>query len=146
MKTIYAVERGCYSDYSVDALFSTREDAKLYRLAHGGDVVERILDPDMTEYRAGRKPYRVIMNRAGDSRDVCIVEGMARDEDNFNTADEWIFYLWATDKKHAVKISNERRTRHLAQGTWGVPTAKQRQEHERIRTLSEDFDRRRQHV
>lgn len=33
-KTIYAVNRGCYSDYSVTALFSEKADAKRFMELH----------------------------------------------------------------------------------------------------------------
>jgi hypothetical protein len=146
MTIIYSVESGSYSDYAVDALFSTREDAELYKKAHGGEVVERTLDPDMTEYRAGRKPYRVIMNRDGIARDVSITCDMESDAENFKTEDEWLFYVWATDKKHAVKIANERRTQHLALGTWGEPTEKHRHHHENMREWHKEFSKRWSHV
>ena len=142
MKTIYAVESGAYSDYCVDALFSTRADADLYRKVHGGTVVERTLDPDLTEYRAGRRPYRVIMNREGHARAVDTERDMQQDGNNFAVEDEWLFYVWANDKKHAVKIANERRSQLLALGTWGEPTAKQRRYHEHVRKIQKEFDER----
>lgn len=120
---IYACESGAYSDYSVDALFTQRADADLYVRAHGGSVVERQVDQDMTEYRKGLAPYWVIMDRSGVARVADIYRTVEPDKANHETRkgyerDEWIFYMWARDKQHAVKIANERRVQHLALGTW----------------------------
>ncbi len=119
MTTIYAVESGDYSDYNVDALFTHRADAELYQQMHGGEVVERILDPDMTEYRAGRKPYWVIMKKDSTVRNVEPTRRVEPDRANHQfVQDEWIFYMWATDEQHAIKIANERRAMLIATGAW----------------------------
>ena len=121
--TIYACESGEYSDYGVDALFTHREDAELYIKAHGGEIRERTLDPDMTEYRKGLAPHWVIMQRDGTARTVDVVRFLEQDRSNHYESDtyprdEWIFYMWAKDEKHAVKIANERRTQLLATNRW----------------------------
>lgn len=125
MTIIYACESWEYSDYRVDALFSHREDAEFYAKVNGCDVVERQLDPDvMTQYRAGLHWYCVVMNRDGRVR---YVEAETSDEQHCDQGpraergspgDEWLFYMWAKNKTHAVKIANERRTGLIATNQW----------------------------
>lgn len=136
-QTAYVVTRGEYSDYSVVAVFTRREDAQAFvnrvREDAGGycghlndHIEEYALDSGVAQIRAGLTPYDVLMER--DSGEV---------EHCYSTADEphdgmherviWgqrglpqlpalSCVVWATDKEHAIKIASERRAVLLAFG------------------------------
>jgi hypothetical protein len=132
MTIVYAVNSGEYSDYHIDAIFTTREIAEKYmqtfkKEGYGGynDIEEWELDRWMTEIDQGLTHYRVIMYRSGNVHSVVISEypdhsnGKVNwmDRAYWNPSEPWAnFYVWARDKEHAVKIANERRIQALAQG------------------------------
>jgi hypothetical protein len=137
-KTIYAVNRGSYSDYSVRALFSTKEKAEAYmeEFPDGeyNALEEYTLDPDSVSLKAkGYQLWHVLMLRDGSVERV--------------NAQDWYFvheaprhWIWrrthaaayaakgipdalnstvlARDEKHAVKIANEKRVQMIADGEW----------------------------
>lgn len=136
MTTIYVVTSGSYSDYGIEAMFSTKENADLYigdRERDGWDgvnVEEYELDAGMDVVRRGIKDYTVDMNRAGEvidevreswpSSEVVDV-GYYRDEQwHWRPAliDTWKFVIRCESKEQAIKVANERRTRLLATEQW----------------------------
>lgn len=130
---IYAISSGSYSDYSVDAVFSTREKAEAYMAAvhhDWNDVEEYELDPPEAEQlREGLKPWSVDIQRDGTvwhahekpaefwgirSAHVLIKVGHKDGLDIFALR----VSCMARDKTHAVKIANEKRAEVIAMGRW----------------------------
>jgi len=133
MKTIFVIEQGCYSDYHVVGVYSTRENAEkvLARISKKWDepvIAEWALDPGIVELNAGLRQYAVAMRKDG------TVEACSRSSDDFVPeshtceprlampygAHELRLYhtVWAKDDKHAVKIVNELRMQLLATDQW----------------------------
>lgn len=138
-RTVWVLEQGSYSDYRVVGVFSRQAHADAARRAMGAcpydepTIAEWPLDPGVQERAQGRQLYRVHMDRAGRTHDVARCDadawveterwvsktGPMIDDRARLAAAHLINEVWATDDQHAVKIVNERRAQHLAQGTWG---------------------------
>jgi hypothetical protein len=130
MTTIYAVSSGVYSDYSIDALFSTRENAQLFMDRHPNagydgwnDIEEYELDSGVAQMRAGMSRWWVQMNKNGDSSQSSVEMRMTiedtpdavfrispRDKSEF-----FNWYGWALSREHALKCANEHRIKLLLQ-------------------------------
>lgn len=132
MKSVWVVEQGEYSDYSVVGVFSSMADAELCakRAGGGASVDEWPLDPCVDELRAGKTLFSVHMGRDGETLwaepsylhhsisagpAAKVITGWYRGESQRVYLD---WQGWAKDKKHAVKIANEHRTRMIANGEW----------------------------
>jgi uncharacterized protein Usg len=145
MATIWVVEQGEYSDYRVVRVFSSKENAQQIADAinaprengYGGDratVAEWSLDPAVHELRQGFTPFLVDMREDGttercDRLDVSGYEvaGSVRMwrrtqapafRGNPDKPDVLQTIVWAKDDAHAIKITNEHRTRLIASGEW----------------------------
>ena len=133
MDKVWAVEEGEYSDYHIVGVFSTKENAQIVADLFNGSVVEWPLDPGIEELNAGLQRFQVFMYRDGSAE----VESLQRSSYAFPVKSEseqnqvirsirlqkgnksWIVpIVWAKDKKHAVKIANERRVQLIAHGKW----------------------------
>jgi hypothetical protein len=135
--TVYAVNKGEYSDYRVVGLFSSMALAEKYMAAFpasGYDAYNDVklfeLDATLTEIDLGLIPFRVQMRRDGWVLGVkeANPEYMFDDAERWNInnftigkpvrlpKEEWwtSFYVWAKDKGHAIKIANERRIQKIA--------------------------------
>ena len=130
MQQCYAVERGEYSDRTTHAVYLRREDAEeAISNASGGEweIAESPLDPPTCTQRPGQHKYHVRMqlhsgNKAlawdagawepGDPESDTPDDGHAYTNHDQPTYMQWV--AWATDKKHAIKICNERRLQSLA--------------------------------
>ncbi len=137
MTTIYAVSSGEYSDYSVLALFSTRELAQDYvdTILAGKNydtprIEEYELDPEVPSLRAGLSAWLIGMDRDGnvlraeqgstDSRFrgpyfICGENGcgtMSGGERGI------VFACVAKSVDHAIKIVNEWRIQLIAENRW----------------------------
>lgn len=136
---VFVVTSGRYSDYGINAMFSTRELAESYielfnPEADFNEIDEWALDddPHLTEIKSGRKQYQVDLKKDGE-----VLEVVLSDNTNFRNIYYWFFaeyfsetrsfgntdrmslYCFATDKTHAIKIANEIRIQILANNTWG---------------------------
>jgi len=127
-KTIYALSRGCYSDYSVVALFSTEADAKLYMERHPveytdwNDIETYTLDANVDKLRKGFGSWWVQMSDDG-SVSACEPQPMEtpKPDDEMRSHIKTVakrpwfnWYGWAKDANHAVKSANEHRIQLLA--------------------------------
>lgn len=128
--TIYVVTCGDYSDYGIDAMFSTREKAEKY-MEHSVDfsgsmrIEEYVLDseePDMSE-----KLYEVRINyNTFDNKIYNINSSDSLDTDvltnSFQMISDDIIHIWVltTDQKRAIKIASERLGQIKAQ-EWKYP-------------------------
>lgn len=132
MSIMYLVSKGCYSDYSVLGIYSTKEKAKLAAKLYSdswdeAQVEEYELDV-IPEHPPGKLFWSVVMNKDGDtfgSRFRGNKEGVQReaaDRSEWRTKeDRWVepysadqdgwvvFYVWAEDETTAIKVANERR-------------------------------------
>lgn len=127
-ESVWLVSQGDYSDYSVVAVCTTKENAEVIA-AHVSEewdeatITERVLDPGFDRLREGLTLWSIVL----EYRDG-IVHNTERvrvhDEDGAVKSGEetpndrkgslFITSVWARDKDHAVKVAGERRTRHKA--------------------------------
>ena len=139
MKTIYAVNAGCYSDYRIVALFSTPELAREFMAAvpdtDYNEIEEFELDPQTADLiRRGYSTWCVLMLRDGTTErvsreDVGIYEvtrvghRMWRRTEapaykNKGVPDCLMSTVWAKSEEGAVKIVNEHRAQMIESGEW----------------------------
>lgn len=127
--TIYVVEEGEYSDYRVVGLFSTRENAEFVAARSKGEVAEWGMDPGVNELRAGMQMWGVHMLRDGATERTWRCDpdyyynaashsiwqrSQAPAYRGQNVPDILVANVYARDEEHAVKITNEIRTRMIA--------------------------------
>jgi hypothetical protein len=132
---VWVVEHGEYSDYRVVGVFSSEEKAQLIANAISGSIVnEWTMDPAVDELRQGFHPFIVDMRQDGtvercDKWEITPYEiaGCVRIwhrtqapayRDNPDKPDVLHAEVWAKDAEHAIKITNEHRTRMIATGEW----------------------------
>ena len=137
MKTIYAVSSGSYSDYRVDALFSSRKLAEefmtLIKDNDYNDIEEYQLDPPAADLiKRGYAVWRIHMLKDGTTERV---ERMVNDKYDVTNIGHAIWErtkasaykdkgipdiltssVWAKTEKQAVKIVNEKRVQMIAAG------------------------------
>lgn len=147
MATIYLVTSGCYSDYSIEAAFSSRELAEQFigklgsRALSDASITERIIDPEVPEPPTDRKPFYVWMFADGTVHEVREQASHDVSDDghvaliDFKPIGECVFggftigyrnrqevciavQCFARDEKHAVKIVNELRLQIIAANLW----------------------------
>jgi len=134
MKQVYLVTSGSYSDYGVDAIFSTEKLANEWILFNKGvsskdyHVSEIILDP-VNDVSKGF-PFTILMDKQGNT--YYIWDGGLKyfvpnliERDYYHThneEDEEIqvlrFTLYADNQEQAIKIVNEKRLQLIAGELW----------------------------
>lgn len=131
MEKVYVVTSGDYSDYCIDAIFSTPEKAQEYMEVvtdnNYNDIQEYEVDipidaDDFEKYSwkgllsFGYKSFFVDMLKNGDGADAyqkhvsgtyCKIE-----QDHLHAT------VWAKNEEHAIKIVNEKRIQMIANGEW----------------------------
>jgi hypothetical protein len=134
-KIIYLVTSGSYSDYGIDAAFSTEAKANQY-IAHYKDNNNYYMEMGIEEYELdvhtdrldqGYLPYMVQITYGGD---VLKAEEIKRSltesgvhfygrrkDDNTHLNLSW--YGQAKSKEHAIKIASEKRSQAIALNMWG---------------------------
>lgn len=136
---IYVLTEGSYSDYHIEAVFSTEDKAlqyiEWYNKEHSAgyfsihDIEEWDLDPLNPEYiKRKMHLYSVQMWKDGTVRQVWAVENFNDinkikycEFGKFERPNDPILLMetvWAKDKDHAVKIVNEHRSQILANNIW----------------------------
>lgn len=128
MIIVYAVESGQYSDYHINAIFSTKElaqefiDSSKFSTYDDPSIAEWELDPEAYKAAPGHLWYTVFIDlETGNNAQTYEDEGSALyrepPEDQVylqgpknNTKAVLKITVQATDNKHAIKIANERRT------------------------------------
>lgn len=142
IQTIWVVEQGEYSDYRVVGVFSSKEDAQQIADAINDNtsdkatVAEWPLNPAVNELRQGFTPYLVDMREDGtverceqweiSGYEIAGYTQMWRRTQapayrgNPDKPDVLQTLIWAKDADHAVKITNEHRTRMIATGEWAA--------------------------
>ena len=126
MSTVWLVTKGCYSDYRLVGVFSSKENAKKYMRAfpHDGydgynDIEEYELDRAIIEIDAGLRNYIINMAVDGQVLNTQVNNEYDPNEGRFEIwggkrITHYTFNIWAKDESHAVKIANERRIMALA--------------------------------
>lgn len=136
--SVWVVESGEYSDYRVVGVFSSKENAQQIADAIDDDatVAEWSLNPAVHELRQGFTPYLVDMREDG-TVERCELWGISGYElagyvrmwrrtrapafcNQPDKPDVLQALIWAKDDQHAVKITNEHRTRMIASGEWAI--------------------------
>lgn len=131
---IYVVTTGEYSDYGIEAIFSSKEKAQEfsnffydksdnYTNKEGQVRIEEYELDKIYEFPKGKLPFVICMEKNGDS--TCYQQTPTDFEEAeslyLRTSDSEIVLsknLWAKDKEHAVKITNERRAFLIANNLW----------------------------
>lgn len=134
MKEVFVVTSGSYSDYGVDAIFSTKEFADEWVKYHKGKTGTKYyvgswkLDPTFDISRG--YPFVIIMDKSGNLYerwdsfyDEELEDNITRDYyHQYNEEGEPVqclrFYLHANDEEHAIKIANEKRLQLIAGNQW----------------------------
>lgn len=129
MTTIYVVTSGEYSDYSICAVFSTKELAEEYvafGTQHkqfgytGADIEEWELDQGSEQVRAGVSCYQVyftdiLSGDIGFLNDWGVTEEPLREQviDRPDGTRSYVAWVLANDEESACKIANEHRVRAI---------------------------------
>ena len=136
MMKVYAVTSGIYSDYGIEALFSSKEKAEEFmrlfprRTPEYNDPEEYVLNPDAVDHvKKGRSLWVVTM-----SRDGSVSEAYKKGNDCWSLygppeiverktggrAPEKVLRVmaWAKTEEQALKIANGQRARMIAKGEW----------------------------
>lgn len=138
MKKVYLVTSGEYSDYRINAVFSTRQKAQKYIDKYGTynalsyscytyEIEEYEIDPLGFELTSVLIPYAISMYYNGDTfhSKICDPEDFKEEYEiikhkpfsgkpvGHNTLR---FFCLAKDINHAVKITNEKRVQLIANG------------------------------
>lgn len=134
MKKVYAVNSGTYSDYKVDAIFSTREKAKEYMEIISNDYNEietYEIDPDIVDkIKQGYFVWNVAILKDGTIETVSRTENESYEISNIGVRiwertkapayrgtdikDMLLVTTLAKTEKQAIKIANEHRARMIA--------------------------------
>jgi len=139
MKKVYAVSSGSYSDYRVNATFSTKKLAEEFmRYVPGNDyngIEEYEIDPSTPDIiKRGYAIWSVLMLRNGNVECVEKIETTPYSVENIRHTIWWrtkapaykgkgipdilTSTVWAKTEKQAVKIVNEHRAQMIANGEW----------------------------
>lgn len=125
-KKIFVITSGCYSDYGISGIYSTRELAEEAlggekdEDGYGSRIEEFTLDPGVAELREGLIAWQIWMSREGNTEraEKCGYRGVERSVEVYGLPRTLRVTCWATDKKHAIKITNEHRLQQLAAGAF----------------------------
>ena len=128
-KNIYLVARGEYSDYTIEAVFDTIEEAEAYAIHFVEGRVETFELNKKDNYPQGKAIYYVYMTRDGE------VIYCHKCNPEYTQLKDWAFLwskpyetkqeallcrtFWTKSKEHAIKIVNDKRAEILF--TYGFP-------------------------
>lgn len=123
MSVVYLTVSGCYSDYTVHAAFTRREDAELAVKGFGENDEARVeeipLDPEMGEIRDGLSKWRITIYKDGYVDCVRRLNPFDATDDEIHFDDSRAKHIgWAADENQAIKAANEWHARKIASGEW----------------------------
>jgi len=116
MKTVYVVTSGTYSDYGVNAIFSSKQKAQAYidTVNNKTEGWQQLDEPRIEEWLMDIPKKQWLSTRVR-------MDG-ENEEIGFITWDYNGNLLWGvatTDKRKAIKVTNEKRAWFLANNLWG---------------------------
>ncbi len=120
---IYTLEDGEYSDYNIEAMFSTKKKAEEYQVWRNshtskgpGEIKVWNVDETNEYYNKKYSAYVIrFVKLTSEVKEIRLAD-VGVDTGFIDVRDNFIAYIWARDEKHAVKIANERRAQHIALG------------------------------
>ena len=133
---VYIATSGSYSDYHIDAVFSTKENAEKYNDLYGegdfDDIEEFEVDDEMAlinRIRDGKITiYLVCIDRNGNVRKiekespyVSLVKDLLSGKYHYvlyADCSAMDMYVIAKNEEHAIKIVNEKRVQLIANNEW----------------------------
>jgi len=136
---VYIVTSGWYSDYRIEAVFSTKKRAKEHIEKYGKDDISDINDePDewivddnvynkIIKIKEDKniEVYSVIITKEGqiqyirkEKKELFYLEGAIGKRKYFDSRQNLHMTILAKSKEHAVKIANDRRTQLIAMNKW----------------------------
>ena len=130
---IFIVTSGDYSDYGIDSVYSTKENAEKYIKLYPSiryEIEEFDVDEEMALINRIRDEkitiYLVCMDRDGNVKEIrkesprisLVEELLAGKHRRVLYADCMDLCVIAKDEKHAIKIVNEKRTQMIANNEW----------------------------
>jgi hypothetical protein len=133
MKKIYVVTSGSYSDYRIEAVFSTEEKAEDFIKHVEVDELNGIEEYDLNPKTAslvknGYFMWDVCILKDGTVERVNKTESCFKEKtiilhrNRFNSFNDYVtltflqVFTWAKTEKHAVKIANEKRIQFIERG------------------------------
>lgn len=133
MGKVFIVTSGSYSDYGIDAVFSSEELAKKFieSFAVSGymsmDIEEWELNPFDEDLKRGRKPYMLRINKEGHAYDIELedstygfdCQNRNQKKPFYDNKKSLVLHVFADDENHAIKIANEKRVKILEADAWG---------------------------
>lgn len=139
MTVIYVVTSGCYSDYGIQSMFSTKEKAQAFIDTHklgsydDVNIEEWLLDNADHPHSRGLLYFTLYVDRDGtlvESRVSSEWRQAWRTSCDYTNLHFWkspgkpllIVQTWAERLEDAVKVAGEYRTRVLAANRWGDTT------------------------
>jgi hypothetical protein len=131
MSKIFVVTSGEYSDYGIDAMFTSMELAQKFIDSFKAEGYSRFnkieiykLNPFEMELREGYNPYFLRMDKEGNAYDISIEDSAYGFEDpvenGFDIQGDMYIHCFAKDEAHAVKICNERRVQLIESDKWSL--------------------------
>ena len=132
---VYIASEGCYSDWCILGVYSDIEKAKKAAAYwNGNDYVEEYeVDKETPQLPEGMLAFAVPMEKTGDAplREWgsngrraypyrCSSEYVGKIHRWSNEGTAVVFFVFARDVEHAVKIANEKRAGLLAGNTWPI--------------------------
>lgn len=127
---VYVVTSGSYSDYGINAIFSTKELAEEYikevwkNSTSCNGVNEWELDTDDPNKFKDKKFFQIKMNFEGDVKEIIKgdfndwLDRVGEESDYYETFNTnlGICTCWAKDIDTAIKITNDLRAQYIANG------------------------------
>lgn len=117
MKKCWIIEQGCYSDYRVVGIFSTKENAEkqMARIEWHSEydqpsIEERWLDPGIDELNQGLSQYNVRFE--GDETFVKSYNSVEFDDYHWLKGSSYT--VWAKNDRAAIKIAAEKHAQYKA--------------------------------
>jgi len=131
MTIIYLVTTGEYSDYHIIGAYSNNIMAQLCSAFFNADIEEYELDANIDKVLEKSKPWKVTMERNGNTSDCECLDGWIQEHHDFDnharfsndnkingSYQEVDIYLYAKNEKQAIKSANEKRVQLIANGEW----------------------------
>jgi len=125
-KKVYVVSSGSYSDYSIDAIFSTKEKADQYLATQKAVIKHSCLDQynDVEEFRLDvpKRQWETTVVWMAKNGDLAGVEMQGDRQLGWGGFDRYGNLIWVVaghNDKRAIKVVNEKRAQILALEIWG---------------------------